>query len=640
MPVVPSPSSRGVAWSPRRAAVLLVAAVLCAYANSFSTPFVFDDHLAIVENPTIRRLTWAAFSPPHGQGLTVEGRPLLNFSLALNYAISGADVWSYHATNIAIHLLAALTLFGLVRLTLSGVEGRTPIAPNSQPLTLNSTTGIAFAIALLWAVHPLQTESVTYLVQRTESLMGLFYLLTLYAFARGTTCHLLGDIQKLSPSAQNTIVHPSGDKGLDGGHTGWLLLSIAACALGMTTKEVMVSAPLMVLLYDRTFVAGSFRAAWRQRRSLYLGLAATWVLLGFLLLGAGNRGGTIGASAGVTWWQYAMCQSRAIVHYLQLAVWPAPLIFDYGADFVTFGEIVPYAILDAVLLGLTVFAVWRKPALGFLGAWFFVILAPTSSVVGGTRQMLAEHRMYLSLAAVVVLVVLGLHAWLGRRGWLICAGLGVALTVATARRNLDYQSELSLYADTVAKRPNNVHARYNLGKALAEAGQLDDALVQDTEAVRLKPDLVSARYNLANALSSRGRFAEAIAHYEAAVRLKPDYAKAHFNLGNALLQQNRKAEAAEHYRAAVRAEPAYVEARDNLGSVLLDLGQLPEAEEQFQQVLRLNPNQVETHCNLGAVYFLQGKLAASATEYERALQLNPRFAPAREGLARVRAARP
>jgi 4-amino-4-deoxy-L-arabinose transferase-like glycosyltransferase len=205
-------------------------AVFVAYANTFRVPFLFDDQQSIVENPTIRSLSWGVFSPPH-DGLTVEGRPVLNFSLALNYAVSGTKVWSYHAINLAIHLLAALTFFGLVRRTLQRVA--TPVAAHA--------TEIALAAALLWALHPLQTESVTYIVQRTESLMGLLYLLVLYGFVRGC-------------EAENA--------------RGWWALSITACALGMGTKEVMVSAPLMVLLYDRTFVAGSFRAAWRQRRGL------------------------------------------------------------------------------------------------------------------------------------------------------------------------------------------------------------------------------------------------------------------------------------------------------------------------------------------------------------------------------------
>ena len=607
-PAAPPKPSRGIEWQVFFACIAIAVAVFAAYANSFSGPFVFDDQLSIVENPTIQRLSWGALFPPRGQGLTVEGRPLLNLSLALNHAVSGTNVWSYHALNIAIHLLAALTLFGLVR--------RTFLIVNFESATVG-----ALATAALWAVHPLQTESVTYVVQRTESLMGLFYLLTLYAFVRGAAA---------------------------GRQSFWFALSAVSCALGMATKEVMVSAPLMVLLYDCTFVAGSFRNAWREHWKLYLGLATTWVLLGLLVLGAGNRGGTIGVSAGVTWWQYGTCQARAMVHYLRRALWPSPLIFDYGSDFVTWTEFAPPALLDVALLTLTAWALWRRPlgpaqgrpALGFVGAWFFVILAPTTSVVGGTRQMLAEHRMYLSLAAVVVLFVVGLHAWLGRRSWLVWTTLALALAAATLQRNTDYRSELTLYADTVAKRPNNVHARYNLAKALAEAGRPEEAVVQGLEAVRLRPSLASAHYNLANALSAAGRFSEAVGHYEEALKHRPDYAKAHYNLGNALVRLGRKDDAIPHYRAAVRVDPGYLDAYNNLGGALLDLRRFTDAAEQFQQVLRINPNLAETHTNLGAVYFFEGRSAEAVAEYERALSLDPGFAPAREGLERARAARP
>ena len=599
-PAAPPQPSRGIEWPVLWAGGAIVAAVLAAYANSVSAPFVFDDQLSIVENPTIRQFSLAALVPPSGQGLTVEGRPLLNLSLALNYAISGLNPWSYHLLNVAIHVLAALTLFGLVRRTLAAL--------NPQHSTL-----VSFSAALLWAVHPLQTESVTYLVQRTESLMGLFYLLTLYCFARGATA------ENKSP---------------------WFTLAVVGCAFGMATKEVMVSAPLIVLLYDRTFVAGSFREAWRRRSRVHLALAATWLLLAWLVIDAGNRGGTIGASAGVTGWQYALCQSRAVVHYLRLALWPEPLVFDYGSDFVTFSEIAPYALLDMALLAATGWALWRRPALGFLGACFFVILAPTTSVVGGTRQMLAEHRMYLSLAALAVLAAVGLHAWLGRRSWLVWTTLAMVLIAVTARRNMDYSSELALYADTVAKRPDNVHERYNYAKALAEAGRPEDAVVQGLAAVRLRPGLVSAQCNLANALSAAGRLSEAVPHYEAALRLKPDYAKAHYNFGLALLRLDRKAEAIEHFRAAVRADPSDLDAANNLGGALLDLGRLAEATHQFQHVLRLNPNQIEPHCNLGAIALLEGKPAEAVAEYERALRIDPNFAPARAGLARARSAHP
>jgi len=233
-------------WKIYLACAAIVLGALAAYRNSFSVPFVFDDVAAIVENPTLR-LPWsipALLSPP--DQATVGGRPLVNLSLALNYAMGDTDVWGYHAVNLLIHLLAGLTLFGVVR--------RTLVRPLGEDATLAALT-----IAGLWTVHPLQTEAVTYTVQRTESLMGLCYLLTLYGFIRGVQYLKFGDSAAAAAGPART--DPPGGAGR---RNRWFLFSGTACLLGMASKEVMVSAPLMVLLYDRTFVAGTFKEAWRR----------------------------------------------------------------------------------------------------------------------------------------------------------------------------------------------------------------------------------------------------------------------------------------------------------------------------------------------------------------------------------------
>jgi len=577
----------------RALAGLLVVAVVAVYANSFGGPFVFDDALSIVENPSIRQL-WpltAVLSPPSGQGITVEGRPLVNLSFALNYAISGPAPWSYHAVNLAIHTLAALTLFGLVRRTLE--SRRTP-----------SAGLVAFSAALLWAVHPLQTESVTYLAQRTESLMGLCLLATLYFFQRQQ-----------------------------------FFWSCLACLLGMATKEVMVVAPLLVVLYDRTFVAGSFRAGWARHRNYYLALASTWLLLAFLVLGAGNRGGTIGSAAGVTPWDYALCQARAVLHYARLALWPSPLIFDYGQDFVPLAAAAPYLAVNLLLLAATGYALRHRPALGFLGAWYFLILAPTSSFVGGTRQMLAEHRIYLSLAALTVLAALAAQRTLGRRWWLAPLLAATALGAATIQRNTDYASALNLYRATVAQRPGNGFARYNLGLAYAEADRHAEAIPEFAAAARLLPQAPALPYNLGNSLVALARPAEAEAAFTTALHLNPHYAKAHFNLGNLLLARRDLAGAREHFRTVVALDPADLAARQNLGGVYLELGQPAAAVEHLVVVAQAQPEAFEAHFGLGNAYLLLGRHEEAAREFETVLRLRPDLALARERLQLARSAR-
>jgi Flp pilus assembly protein TadD len=603
-PESPAASRRAVLWS----GLILVLAGLAAYQNSFSGKFVFDDTPAILENGTIRQL-WPlgpVLSPPGAAGQTVGGRPLLNLSLAIDYAISGTDPWSYHATNLLLHLLAGLTLFGIVRRTL-----RQGVLP-------------ALAAALLWTLHPLQAESVAYVVQRAESLMGLLYLLTVYGFIRYAGL----------PSEETA------------GRRGWAVLSVLACLLGMAAKEVMVTAPVIVLLYDRTFVAGTFGEAWRRRKRYYLALAATWILLALLVLGNDGRGGTAGFGTAVSPVDYALTQFWAVAHYLRLALWPYPLVADYGRGWLQ-GPTLGVAIDAMVVLGLAAgaaAALRRQPrsfppasgkaALGFAGAWFFLILAPSSSVIPVATETVAEHRMYLPLAAVVVAAVAGLAALLPRRAWLLACGLAaVGCGLMTAERNLAFRDNLALWGDAVEKMPENADARNNLGRALLDDGSVGAALAQDQEAERLNPHSAFIRTNLGNALARTGRVPEAIVQYREALRLMPSGAPAYNDLGNALVAAGRPAEAIFNYKQALRIQPDYPAAENGLGGALFRTGNLGGAVFHFQAALRLNPAYAEAHFNLANAFDAAGRSADAIREYEAAFRLRAGSAEAHNNLA-------
>ena len=590
---------------------LLAAAILfstlLAYHNSFTGPFVYDDEFSIQENPTIRHLwpIWQPLSPPRTSGATVEGRPLINLSFAINYALGGYDVRGYHALNLTIHILAGLTLLGVVR--------RTLLQPKLRARFGAAANGLALAVAVVWTVHPLQTESVTYLAQRAESLMGLFYLLTLYCFIRAAG----------SPRPR-----------------GWYGLCVTACALGMASKEVMVSAPLLVMLYDRAFVSGSLREAWRRRWPLYVALSSTWILLGYLLLFTGSFHNAVryAKSGGVVWWQYLLTEPGVILHYLRLAVWPHPLCFDYyGWPLAgSWLSVLPPALVTAVLLGATAWACKTNSTWGFLGAWFFLILAPSSSFLP-TDSPAYEHRMYLPLAALVVPGVMGLHALAGRRTVAVVVAVVVGLGVLTWQRNQDYRNGWAIWEDTVAQRPQNPRAFYNLGVALKQAGRMQEAMAQWEQALRLKPNYAEAHINLGTALLTLGRTPEAIGHFEQALRIQPDIAVAHSNLGAALMQIGRVQEAIDHYVRAIRIKPDYAEARNNLGIALWKTGKIPEAIEQYQQALRIKPDYAQAHNGLAIALVLQGKVPEAIGHFEQALRIKPDYAEAQRNLARAQA---
>jgi tetratricopeptide (TPR) repeat protein len=598
-------------WGTLLASGIVVLAALAAYHNSFSGPFFFDDISAITDNSTIRHFE-NAFSPSPNNA--TFGRPLLNLSFALNYALGRMDVRGYHVFNLLIHALAGLTLFGIVRRTLcehstssfaKATEDRSnvqrPTSKSNNPIFQrpgfrDDATLLALAVAVIWVVHPLQTEAVTYISQRAESLMGLFYLLTVYCFIRGTEHCRAGftpdssginpDLQsergKLNESPPNSAVQPFGSSAL-----WWRLASILACLLGGTTKEIIVTSPVMVLLYDRTFVAGSFREAWRQRWRYYLGLAGTWLLLARLMTGLNQRG--VGFGDTVKWWNYALTSCRSVGLYLKLAVWPHPLVFDYGTNKIVVqhaAEVAPYALLLAVLLSGTAIALWRWPVAGFAGAWLFLILAPTSSVVPIALSPTAEHRMYLPLAAVVALAVVGFYRLMGRRSLALFAAIAVGLGCLTIRRNEDYSTVVSIWSDTITKRPGNERAHLNLGIALSRTpDRMPDAIAEYQAALAINPDFAEAHSNLGNALSQiPGRLLDAVPEYEAALRIKPDYLEAHLNLGSALSKiPGRMQDAIAQYEEVLRINPEFSAAHFNLGMILMDVpGRQQEAIDHLK----------------------------------------------------------
>jgi tetratricopeptide (TPR) repeat protein len=614
------------------AAGLLVVAVSAAYANSFHGPFIFDDDPSIVENKSIRHLGSPQVLAAPPDAVTTTGRPVVNLSLAVNYAIGELNVEGYHAVNLAIHILAALALFGLMR--------RTLLLPTLSARFGTASTGLALAVTLLWALHPLQTESVTYIVQRAEALVGLFYLLTLYCVLRGAT------------AARGTA---------------WYAAGVGACALGMASKEVMVSAPLVALLYDRIYIAGAFKESLRRRRRLWVALSATWALLALLVYLSLGRGGSAGFGIGMTAWQYARTQFGCIIHYLRLTFWPSPLVLDYGNDIVSAAaEIVPYAVGVLLLVAATAVALARRPKLGFLGVWFFAILAPTSSIVPLAGQTEAEHRMYLPLVAVVALVVLAAYRAVGRLGprsrraavALVPAG-AAALGLGTYRRNEDYQSKLAIWNDTVLNCPLNHRAYNNRGNAYLAKGQYDAAIKDYDKSIELKPRYANAYDNRGKAYRAEGRYDEAIRDYDKAIRLKPDFedayegriaayvakgqqgvvskdldkaieanpsdAKAYNNRGKIHGGEGRYDEAIRDYEKAIKLNPDLADAYNNRGSAYGNLGQVDAAIREFDRAIGLDPNFEEAYYNRGCAYSAKGRIDAAIKDYDKAIRLRPNY---------------
>jgi len=520
---------------------------MLAYSNSFGGPEILDDPASISKNPHIRSL-WpiseAMTAPPQE---TVAGRPIVCLSLAINYQISELDVWSYHAFNLAIHLLAGLSLFGIIRRTLRcerlvGAFG-------------GAAEILAGVCALLWVLHPLQTGAVDYMIQRAETMMGLFYLLTLYCAIRG----MAGRREGL-----------------------WQIGAVVFCAVGMATKEVMVTAPIMVLVYDRVFAGRSFREIFARRWKLYAGLAATWVVLA-LIVSQGPRNQTAGFAIKITPLQYASGQCEVIMHYLRLAFWPHPLVLDYNWPVPSGpGEVLLPAVGIWILLAATALALYRRPGVGFLGFWFFVILGPTSSFLP-IDDLAFEHRMYLSLAAVTTALPLAAYA-IGRRiagkrqTVFVVAGLVVAAAVAavlgwrTHVRNGHYSSAVSIWSETVNSAPHNFRAHGNLGWAHDRAGNDEPALKSYAKAIELNPGFHAPRRNRGLLYLRNKQWDLAIADFTRAIEILPLAADDYNSRAAAYLGKGDKERALADVNKAIELNPGFDMARQNRRKLLQLMG--------------------------------------------------------------------
>ncbi|MFT3869713.1 MAG: tetratricopeptide repeat protein [Nibricoccus sp.] len=510
---------------------------------------------------------------------------MLNASFAINYAVGGTNVRSYHIFNIGLHILNACILFGLLQkiLRLQQLQG----------VFAGLETWLAGLITLTWAVHPLQTESVTYIVQRAEALVSLFYLLTFYCF-----------ISSINSTREQM----------------WLFGSVLSCAAGMASKEVMATAPIALIGFDAVFVAGSFQLTWRVRRCFYIAMFSTWTILVGCVLNSGLRGGTVGAGPD-TAWKYLLTQVEMIPRYFYLTIWPNELVFDYGKNLVSGIAEVWRGLMLLTILVPTIIWTWAKqPKLGWVACMPFVLLAPSSSIVPVVSQTAAEHRMYLALAPVVVLAFLLLFQILRARAF--WAGLAIVgtLSALTVQRNGDYQTAESLWKDTVEKRPNNARAWLSLALTYLEGDHFIDAKAALEHAMQLEPNSVIIGADYAQVLAKLGEYERAEEMYRWALREKPDDYATCFNFGTMLLELNRNREAEEWLKRSLADSKLAAKAHYNLGNCQIALEKTDDAMTNFRRAIALNPGFCDARSNLASALTKVGKAREALDEIGAAIQ--------------------
>ncbi|MFA4829377.1 MAG: tetratricopeptide repeat protein [Thermodesulfovibrionales bacterium] len=619
--------------------LLIIIVGFLVYSNTFNVPFHFDDAPNIVENYKLRDLSnsW----PPSGS------RWFGFLTFALNYYFGGLNVTGYHIVNLIIHIFNAILVYWLVVLTFktpyfkvavisaSEQTQKTDTVPYSPIHPFSSASGgqayLPLFIALLFASHPIQTQAVTYIVQRFTSLATMLYLLSLAGYIRSrlSTLH----------ATRYTIY----------------AVSLFSAILAMKTKEIAFTLPVIVALYEFMFFEGNLR-----KRILYLiPIILTMLIIPLSFIGIdkpiGDAIGELREAAQETEeiprWSYLLTQFRVIVTYIRLLVLPINQNLDYNYPiyhsffnpevFLSLLFLLLIFALGIYLLYAKRYTLYASRFLSFGIFWFFITLSVESSIIP-IRDVIFEHRLYLpSIGIIIIFVSLTFYIFQAmiqnpKRSLAACclllAAAVVVFSIVTYERNIVWKDEVSLWADTVKKNPYKARGHNVLGNAYYNKGLQDMAVEEYQIALRINPNYIEAYYNLGNAYKDKGLTDMAIEYYQIALRINPNYAEAHSNLGVAYKDNGLQDMAIEHYQIALRINPEIIEAYNNLGVAYKAKGLTDMAIEYYQIALRINPDNVDAHINMANAYDDKGMTDKAIEHYQIALKLNPDYADAHYNL--------
>jgi len=592
--MVPTPPSPTETLPPaRRWMVLAVAlpavAALLAYAEVHEFGFVFDDQNALVDSDPLHAGDWrnAAF----GKYTSLANRPIACLSFAIDFGL-GLGPGAMHVVNLVLHAINATLLFVVVRALLQ--------APNVRGLLRSDAAMPCAAVAAtLWAVHPLNADAVAYLTQRSMLFEGWFALAAMAALLRSH-----GPTRRLA----------------------WQVATVVCTALALASKEEAAALPLLLLLAERAFCVPSW-AALRPRWRFHTALAATWcVLLACVALGPKNPTVGYGTNPPVSAFENLLTQAGIVLHYLGAVVWPTDLrgVYDFAVVRTPGPALLPGALLIAALLG-TAWSWRRRPWLGFLGAWFFLLLAPTSSIYPILTEPCADRRMYLPLLALVVPAAVAAQRALGTKGLLVAAFVAAGAlgwqTRAAARIYRDDAALLTHAAATNDLQNDSFMAGRILGslaKVLHDQGHHAEAQAATERAMRCEAPGPIEVLNLANLRQEQGRLDESETLLRRLVGLYPDLALAKGNLGGLLVnrsyafppaQQEAMLDEAERLLvAAVAQAPRQHEILNTMGVLLHTRGRTAQAVPFLQRSLAQRPDFAMASRNLGIAYAALGKV--------------------------------
>ncbi len=560
--------------------LLLVALVgLVAYANSFAVPFFLDDQGSIVENAVIKDLHRFL----SGAGYAYNPRRFVGYlTVALNYHFGGLNVTGYHVFNLAVHIASAWLVYGLALLTL-----RTPFFEEGpEAAEPGATAFIPLCAALLFVAHPIQTQAVTYIIQRFASLVTLFFVLSLYCYGKARV------LQQRKGNLWKALLLYAG--------------AVAAAGCAMKTKETAFTLPFVILIYEFLF----FRLSALKKLVLLAPLILGSLVVPLSIMGTGRPIGQllsdIDAAARVTAdlprQDYLFTQFTVIARYLRLLFLPVGQNLDYDFPVQRSLASPPVLLSLALLLALFAFALLllRRSAKGapllrlasFGILWFFVTLSVESSIIP-IPDVIFEHRVYL--ASVGAFTTLAVFAFLLLKRYPARVRVGalalviLVLTAATFARNQVWQSGITLWSDVVQKSPGKGRPHYNLARFLAQENRTDEALAHALQAVRFEPSNALAYNLIGQIMGKNGNYLQAAAALDEAIRLDPGFVSAHMNLGDVYRLTGLTRKALDEYEIALRLTPGDASIYYKMGLALANANDLEKAVVFLRSAVQMAP---------------------------------------------------
>jgi len=619
------------------AAAVITGVTLLLYLPSLDAPFVFDDEWNITRNEHIqvKELTIKNLVAAGTRSVNFK-RPLANISFALNYYISEFDVRAYRVVNILIHIINGWLVYWFVLMTMA-IVGRSAATLESTgnrngsdgeagartaQTAHRNTHFFAFATALIWVVHPLQTQSVIYIVQRMNSMAVLFYLASLCLY-------IAGRLQRRR-------------------NRRWacFITAIVAWIAAITSKEIAATLPVVVILYEWFFFQNS-SLVWMKRCAKY----AVPVICGFgvvtVIYMRGNPFDSIRSGyqrRDFTVNERVLTQFRVVVRYLTLIGYPHPRRLNFDYDY-PLSKSLFRPLTTLMSLAVIIFLFWlswflwrrRQALLSFCVLWFFIHLVIESSII--PLEIIYEHRTYLPSVGVLMALAYGFHCGTSKVRWLrpvAAVAVICVLAFGTHLRAGVWADEIALWRDGIEKSPNKARLRVNYGIVLTERRMFKEAEEQFLAALQMLPRSRKAHNNLGFIYSEQGRIDEAIHHLRKAIVIRPRYLEAHVNLGTALRRKGLIEEALKHYRLALAIDPSYQEVHFNLCDTLSQIGQVEKALEHCREATRLRPHSPSSYNALGQALAKAGDVDEAAKHLQRAVGLNADFWGAHHNLGIVR----